>query len=152
MPDPLVETPEERLARFFNGGPFENLSKKTSRYNCIAFAVGREDQWWSDLPESFYYWPKDVERGEAVKNLIDALRTEGFEDCGSDATYDAAWEKIAVYGHEGLWTHVSKVCEGGWHWSKMGDFEDAKHKPEDATDSCGDVVTHMRRPQRSKTA
>lgn len=62
---------------------FEVTSPATARYNCIAWAAGRDNIWmWPD-PMGQMYWPNEVPRQETVEAFISAFALYGYTDCNS---------------------------------------------------------------------
>ena len=41
------------------------------KYNCIAYAAGETDRWWTYLDG--YHWPESARRGALVQSLIQAF-------------------------------------------------------------------------------
>ena len=97
-------------------------SDPAEQYNCIAWAVGVDNEWWSHLPG--YRWP--TRRGSEVGSLVELFVNMGFEVC-ENQKYEDGYEKIAVFGKEGRWTHAARQLDNG-HWtSKLGMNEDIEH-------------------------
>lgn len=144
----VVETPEERVARFFGPHPAEKSSEETWQYNCIAWAVGENHRRWDPTIERGRkqgYWPDDVGREPTIENLMLALEKARFEDCGTDGEFEAGFEKIALTEDEGEWQHACRVLEDGRFWSKCGDFEDVKHDKAGLESLYGPIVRFMKR-------
>jgi hypothetical protein len=61
----------KKLRRLFPrlfGGQYRIASKKTKRYNCLAWAAGRNDRWWEPSPDG--YWPANLLADESVEAII----------------------------------------------------------------------------------
>lgn len=116
-------------------------SPTSTRYNCVAWAVGEDHRWWEPDPMSVYYWPSDVEREDSLESYVRAFRSAGYEECEGSA-YEAGFEKVAIYIDEtGLAVHAARQLESGRWTSKMTYFEDIEHAtPESLT---GDVYTRV---------
>ena len=122
-------------------------SPPTDEYNCIAHVVYDVERWWSHLPG--YYWPGS--RTPYVSSLLSVLESEGFQVCDS-TTPEEGFEKIAIYGKNGRWTHAARLQSDGLWTSKLGVFEDIEHGTLESIegDLYGVVVQVLRREdQRS---
>lgn len=86
----------------------------TGNYNCIAWAIGEEDRWWSPLPEDDYYWPEGVSQKVSVAAFISAYKTVGFVVCENGDRVPNV-EKIAIYvTPEGRPQHVARQLPNGF--------------------------------------
>jgi hypothetical protein len=79
-------------------GRLEKTSDESTDYNCFAFALHDETDWYSPLPISGYYWPADqIPRNTTLSTMIALYRYEGgFEPC-DQGRYEEGFEKIALY-------------------------------------------------------
>lgn len=123
-------------------------------YNCIAWAVGEEDNWW--WPDMLYigYWPKGVVREETVEAFIAAFRTVRFEVC-DNAEPEPGFEKIALFSDvRGLPTHAAKLLPSGVWASKLGTWEDITHNALDGVAGrlYGSPIQFLRRPIAAPSA
>jgi hypothetical protein len=119
-------------------------SPADSNYNCIAWAAGDTEHWW----QPGIYWPLAVSHDDfGIAVLEQAMRTLGFEDCGSDDRHETGFEKIAIYGNTLFYTHAAKQIPNGNWSSKLGKAEDIEHdSPEDVAGGIyGEVVQILRR-------
>ncbi len=107
-------------------GGYRVTSDADRRYNCIAWAVGDTERWWDPVNPNGY-WPKGVERGESTDVIQAGLRTAGFESC-EDGELEDGVEKIALFEHEGEFTHVARQLENGRWSSKLGKDCDIEHE------------------------
>jgi hypothetical protein len=128
-------------------------------YNCIAHAAGRSDMaWWPlEYPMEGVYWPPDAEPVETVEAFVQAYATEGYAVC-ENRDLEAGIEKIAIYvDAEGTPTHAARqLADGSWT-SKLGDWEDIKHRTLESLEtsddpahqalSYGKVAVIMQRPR-----
>jgi len=101
------------------------------KYNCVAWAVGKKDNFWWPRQLAGYHWPKGLPREplnkETVENFIRAIETEGFERC-NDGNFENGYEKVAIYvNHLEVPKHVARSLPNGSWTSKMGDDEDIEH-------------------------
>jgi hypothetical protein len=108
---------------------WKETSKDTTDYNCFAFALHDETDWYSPLPTSGYYWPADkIARNTALPTMIEMYRYEGgFEPC-ENGEYEEGFEKIALYiNQRGNVTHAARQKPSGKWTSKLGVMEDIEH-------------------------
>ena len=60
---------------------YELTSDPTDEYNCIAYAAGETDRWWShDCYD--YYWPEHASRTPSIASRIEVFAGLGYELCG----------------------------------------------------------------------
>lgn len=126
---------------------YEITSKFTSEYNCIAWAINKEDdRWWSPTPEEDYYWPEGAPREQTLKAFTIAFQICGYEIC-SNGEIEAGFEKIAIYVTEdGKPQHVARQLDNGMWTSKLGRYEDITHELEGLVGKLyGNVQQFMKR-------
>jgi len=128
-----VTEASERIKGWFPALADDNFritSDQTERYNCVAWADGRDDRWWEPTSGgSGYYWPDDqsVPNTDTIEAAIALFRWLGYEECDiADAAPEEGWVKIAIYGDAEAFTHVARQEGGKWS-SKLGPFEDILH-------------------------
>ena len=126
----------------FPGIDYTITSEQDNAYNCVAWAAGYSDGWWSHAEG--YRWI--AERGASIQNLIALFNALGYVECDSDAR-EAGYEKVALYSKFGDWTHVARQLANGRWTSKLGIYEDIEHaSPGDLRgDLYGEVHCIMRR-------
>jgi len=56
-------------------GSYIETSPATSRYNCLAWAVGNATQWWWPDALDIYYWPRGVARSNTLESFIAAYES-----------------------------------------------------------------------------
>ena len=127
---------------------YELTSDPTNDYNCIAYAAGETDRWWTHVEGDDYYWPDHASRTPAIASLIEVFIGLGYEQC--DETGDeTGFRIIALYADQrGHWTHAAvQLPTGGWS-SKLGPDEDISHHTPESLDrdAYGEVHCFMRRP------
>lgn len=130
------------------------ITSNASRgYNCIAWAAKDEfHNWWPD-PMGVGYWPAGVPRTVTVDAFMQAYMTLGYKLC-FDGSLEAGLEKIAIFatGPQGseIPTHAALQLESGEWTSKLGPFEDVRHKTVDAVNGpvYGKPICYMSRQRR----
>ena len=127
---------------------YEVTSEPDGEYNCIAYAAGETDRWWSHLEDPGYYWPAYARRTAAIQSLVEVFTGLGYELC-ADAGYETGWQKVALYAKDGEWKHAATQLPNGDWSSKLGLDEDIRHRtPESlAGDDYGQVHCLMRRKE-----
>jgi len=133
-------------------GRYTKSSEVTKTYNCAAFAVGDDQNWWDPLPPKTYYWPiqlpPNISEAYAVASYIRAFETRGFRTC-SDGSLEAGFEKIAIYGNRwGYFEHAARQLPDGRWISKIAEDEDITHDTVDLLlgEQPGDI-SYMARPK-----
>ena len=107
-----------------SGGNFRVTSPKDAAYNCVAWAAGETNAWWDHLDG---YWPENIKRGGAVTAYVDVFVSLGFEQCAT-SEYEPGFEKVAVFGNGGQFTHAARQLPSGLWTSKLGSLEDIEHQ------------------------
>lgn len=109
---------------------YQLTSEPSLEYNCIAYAAGYTDRWWTyaDGPEDEYYWPELASRTPFIQSLIEVFVGLGYEPC-ENSHREAGYAKVALYVDEqGEWTHAAvQLPDGSWS-SKLGPDEDIRHQ------------------------
>ena len=114
-----------------NSSNYRVTSPKSGDYNCVAWAVGIDDQQiWpdgtDDIEEEFV-WPDDVRNDESVQAFIAYFESIGYSLC-DNPTLEEGLMKIAVFIKDNFPTHVSRQLPTGKWSSKMGvDDVDIEH-------------------------
>jgi hypothetical protein len=123
-------------------------SPQTPRYNCLAWALRRDDlPIWPD-PEEETSWPVGWVRNDSVDSIIALLEHVGFvESPNGKGMLEAAYEKIAIYAEGDTPLHVARQDSDGIWKSKLGILADIWHKTPFVIESkdYGRVVKIMRR-------
>lgn len=148
---------EDRLEALFPNlkrGEYSIESPCTTRYNCIAYAAGKNDKWWWPSKVGGAYWPDGVPKERTLVAFKQAFETEGYEEC-ADAAHEDGYEKVVIYVDQaGRPTHAARQ-DGPEVWiSKCGKLEDIEHGTTGAVgghsaSGYGDVAAVMRRPLRT---
>ncbi len=142
-------TPEAELEKLFTSlrkGSYRTTSPRSSRYNCIAWALGHDDIRFDYHPLVSYYWPRRCPRDDSVDAFVCVLCTEGFEQCESgDLRPDT--EKVAIYAKGQVATHVARQLPTGLWTSKIGVLEDIEHELADLEgEEYGRIACFLSRP------
>lgn len=127
---------------------YQITSAPDAAYNCIAYAAGETDRWWTYLVGPGYYWPDYARRTPQIASLVAVFAGLGYAVCG-DAAPEAGYQKIALYAKQGNWTHAAiQLPDGAWS-SKLGPDEDIRHATPEAliSDAYGAIHCLMRRPR-----
>lgn len=121
-------------------------SPATPQYNCIAWAAGREDQWWWPDPFGQYYWPASALREETQDAFRQAYESIGYSPC-PEGGRESGVEKIAVYALPTGPTHAARQIPDGRWTSKLGQLEDIEHNTLAALEGLryGNVAFFMKR-------
>lgn len=102
-------------------------------YNCIAWAIGESDTFYSS---GFgYYWPRRLPTNmHDFKTIVAFFATMGFQPVEySDTSLKADMEKVALYAASGgRWRHVALQRANGKWTSKLGEHEDIEHDTAEA--------------------
>jgi hypothetical protein len=108
---------------------YKITSRETTDYNCFAWAVGETSQWWSPANSKGYYWPAGVPTTLVIGSFVKLYEAAGnFSPC-FEHQFERGFEKIAIYADkEGIVTHVARQLSSGEWTSKLGDWEDIRHK------------------------
>ncbi|MCY4030370.1 MAG: hypothetical protein OXH75_29165 [Acidobacteria bacterium] len=127
-------------------------SQEDPRYNCVAWAARDSSRWWDHL---YGYWPDGVPRDPAIEAYVELFQRLGFESCNSPEI-EPGFEKVALFGKAGEFTHVARALESGGWTSKLGRLEDIEHDSldslaDDADDSYGQPLVFLRRAQANRT-
>jgi hypothetical protein len=120
-------------------------SPATPAYNCIAWAAGDTQHWW----QPGLYWPVTVPSDDySVGALMQAFKSQGYEDCALNATLEPGFDKVALYGNALRWTHAARQLPTGKWTSKLGKDVDIEHEtPQDIAGGVYEELMHlMKRP------
>jgi hypothetical protein len=98
----------------------------------VAFAAGDCKWWWEPLSGPQFFWPKKVPFDHAMENYVRVFELQGYRHC-ADSSFTLGWQKVALYEDEdGEFTHVAIQTDTGEWQSKMGPYEDIRHKTPEA--------------------
>lgn len=130
---------------------YQITSRRTPRYNCIAWAAGDTRRWWWPDPSPFAYWPPNIPRENLLQRFLEAFRTLGYEPCSSPEL-EPDVEKVALYvDNNGSPTHAARQLATGAWTSKLGREDDIEHKDLAGVEGqeYGHVVQVMKRPRQA---
>ena len=133
---------------------YVHTSRRTTTYNCIAWAAGINDQWWQPDPYYAYYWPEGVPRESTLAAYEAAYRTVGFEVC-KDGTYEEGYEKIVIYiDASNVPQHAARLLDESTWTSKLGPFIDISHDTPEVLEgpSYGTASVYMKRGRSASSA
>jgi hypothetical protein len=123
-------------------------SRATGDYNCVAWALGNEDDWYEPGGRSGTTWPADIADSDGIGPYVQLFAVSGYEECLTDG-FEDGFEKIAIYGDDEGFLHAARQLPNGWWASKLGIRHDIDHLTlavlED--DDYGHVLMVMRRPR-----
>jgi hypothetical protein len=105
---------------------YSETSPATEDYNCIAWAAGRDDDWWWPDPGFTSYWPEAAPRTETLAAFQAAFALLGYEPC-DDGSLERGFEKVALYAHNGTPKHAARQLPDGRWTSKLGQGVDISH-------------------------
>lgn len=120
-------------------------SPETIRYNCIAWAASRDDDWW--WPHADGYWPPGVPVAETLTAFEAAYVTLGYRRC-LRPDFETLYEKVAIYATKnGKPRHAARQLDTGKWTSKLGPYVDIEHATPEAVSGSqyGDAVLFLKR-------
>ncbi|HKQ45617.1 MAG TPA: hypothetical protein VJS47_09505 [Rhizomicrobium sp.] len=127
-------------------GGYVRTSIKTDNYNCIAWAAGKDTEWWEPDPYGVLAWPAGAPREYTLAAYLAAFKTVGFKKCANPDAEDG-FEKIAIFLKGGVPQHAARLLPSGKWTSKMGPDDDISHALDGLNGSIyGDHSVYMRRP------
>lgn len=94
-------------------------------YNCLAFALGDNQNWWEPPGRYGFYWPAGFPADVGVETVTAILELHGFV-VELDRHRRPVAESIAIYAKGDEWTHFAKYVDGTWT-SKIGEDHDITH-------------------------
>lgn len=116
------------------------------RYNCIAWAYGKDDLWF--WPDADSYWPPEISRVEEIQAFVALYSRLGYEVC-ADGELTSGFEKVTIYCDEaGKPTHAALQLPNGMWASKCGCWHDIEHELDALNGSLyGKPTVFMSRPR-----
>ncbi len=124
---PLADLIAAGLERLHASGEFEERSPIDPAYNCLAFAAGDTERYWSPLGVGGYSWPAEAPVEDTVGGVMAALACAGYVEC-ADASFEDGYEKVAVFAIGDQPTHAARQDPDSQMWlSKLGKEYDIAH-------------------------
>lgn len=111
-----------------------NISRKnhlitsvaTRAYNCVAWVLGDEENWYEPTPSGQYAWPSVKNENYSLDAYIQMFSGQGFKVCKKEM-FENGFQAIALYEKDGEFAHVAvRLPDGRWS-SKLGTWEDIEH-------------------------
>ena len=125
---------------------YSPTSPATEDYNCIAWAAGRQDDWWWPDPGFVSFWPDKAPRAETLDAFYATFAMLGYEQC-VDARPERGFEKVAFYALAGKPKHAARQLPDGRWTSKLDEGLDISHTLRGLQGPVyGQVAGFMRRP------
>lgn len=120
-PLPLTQK-EQRQFPNLSQSNHDKTSERDPAYNCIAWVVGRTNEYWQPPclgfsgwdpgpPRVFFNWPSGND-DLTVQTLVALYAAEGYQPC-TDASLEPGIEKIAIYADGGEWQHAALQLPDG---------------------------------------
>lgn len=137
---------EQSFPKLKTGG-YSITSPPDSEYNCVAWAVGDDNNlWWPD-PQEQVYWPEIISREETLDVFIQLFKSLGYKPC-QNSRLKKGFEKVAIFVKtNNKPTHAARQLPSGEWTSKLGQEEDIVHKLRDLTGyQYGAVAIIMEKP------
>lgn len=111
--------------------PYYLKSPYNPAYNCLAFAVDREDLFMNASEVKGYHWPPGM-RQNSMQAWVEIIESYGFALC-ENGDHEIGFEKVALYADaDGIPQHAAKQRRNGMWASKMGNWEDIEYPHLDA--------------------
>jgi hypothetical protein len=130
------------------GRAYQVTGSPDADYNCIAWAAGVTDTWWSPTGRRQQsHWPAGVPRQETVTAVQAAFASLGYAVC-DHAELEPGHEKVALFHNPARRrVHAARQLQNGRWTSKLGILERIEHALRDLEcASYGAVVLVMKRP------
>jgi len=122
---------EQWAARTFPGiaGRFRKTSDYDEGYNCLAWALGRNDGWlYPAINIPPYTWPAGVPEDWSVAAIREIFARNGYTEETDSSDLEDEWEKVAFYiANNGEPLHFSRQLPNGKWTSKLGKQIDIEH-------------------------
>jgi hypothetical protein len=128
-------------------------SRRTKRYNCLAWGAGEKHRRWDyNIP---WFWPPGVSRLPGIAYLVGAYQVFGFVVCNQNQClkYDPICDTIVLYELNCYGTHAARLVHNEMWSSKLGDLEDIQHETPEALSGSlyGNPAVYMKRPKAGLT-
>ena len=136
-------------------------STQTIDYNCVAWALGIQNQWCEPFgvivpaPPPDYCWTDHRPPDSLLSTYVTFFESHGFE-LSDDDVLEKGYAKVTIYLLDGMFTHVARQLSNGRWTSKIGKLEDIQHalaeieSPEDQPYGYGRASVFMKRRTQRK--
>ena len=111
-------------------GHYTKTSEATIDYNCLAWALGRNDKWFATARFCVgYYWPPAIEREWSKAAIRKIFESYGYVEESLFPHLEVGYEKVAMYADDdGIPTHFARQLPNGNWTSKLGELIDVEHE------------------------
>jgi hypothetical protein len=124
--------------------PIKIDSPETSDYNCVAWILGKTNNWYE--PDEEYDWIEGLPMSDDLNTMQAFFEHFGFQVCEKFDNFDSSIELIAIFAKEGIFTHVAKLLKNGNWTSKLGNSYDVEHGLESISNGLyGEVALYMQK-------
>ncbi len=130
----IMDSRVEEILNAFPGLRYDSEFRITSPsnpdYNCIAWALGKDDCWmWPEQDaDGVSVWPENSLGQTSIQAFVEAFECLGFERCDNADAEDGVL-KVALYCYPNTdeCTHASRQLKNGLWTSKLGESNDIQH-------------------------
>jgi hypothetical protein len=125
--------PDEQWALlWFPGlaGRFEKTSLQSDDYNCLAWALGRTNQWIDPFDHQITpgkYWPPGIPEDWTITTTRQILEQDGYTEETTVQDFEPEWEKVAIFANRSDELHFARQLPNGKWTSKLGTQIDIEH-------------------------
>jgi hypothetical protein len=107
---------------------YQVTSPADPSYNCIAWAVGANADWWWPLSaDRKTYWPAGAPREVSLSAFVATVLALGYTVCSGESV-ESGSAKIALFvDSAGVPTHAARQLPTGRWTSKLGQSVDIEH-------------------------
>lgn len=106
---------------------YTETSESTWDYNCVAWAVGRQDNWWWPFGRTVTgfeaFWPRGAPRKDSVHAFERMFSMMHYKRCKNE-NLETSYEKVAIFAIAGKVKHAARQLEDGSWTHKMGESID----------------------------
>lgn len=107
---------------------YHETSPINPAYNCIAWALGKDQEWVEPDSLNQYAWPKSVPRNYTIDSFVQLFESEGYQEISfGEIHFEEGYEKVALYAWKDEPMHAARQLSNGKWTSKLGSCEDIEH-------------------------
>jgi hypothetical protein len=137
-------------SKFFPNSEKESFlitSPETKTYNCLAWALGDNENWWEADEDS--YWLPDLPENDDIATIVLLFEKFGFETCAENG-HEVGFEKVALFSKDQIvCTHIARQLDNGFWTSKLGVSYDVQHSlPAMEGGMYGDVYVFLKKQNK----